>query len=321
MSPEVADKVRRRAAEGREWFRSLVRDIDLPPLPAVSARLVAEISQPEPDMERVTTAIASAPETAAKVLRTVNSSMFALRNPVLSVRHAIALLGMRHIKPIALSFAMMEALPRPDEKIFDHQGFWTDSLVRAMFARHFAQRAQRGDEEDAFTAALMADLAVPVLLVLWPELYGAVIQRWPAGRESLTALEKKALGWDHAQAGAWVTDQWKLPPELVCFVGLHNLGPEQIREFDLADTIALPISVAALAPSVGRAEPERAQRWVRAVLDDLRMPAAELLQRIAGVRESFREIAEFFGLGSGRADGVFDLLLETATAESERRPL
>lgn len=318
MSPELADKVRRRAAEGRQWFASIVRDLEIPPLPAVSARLIAEINRPDPDMDRVATAISSAPETATKVLRTVNSSLFALRNPVLSVRHAIALLGMRHIRPIALSFAMMEALPRPREDVFDHQGFWTDSLVRAMFARQFAKRSQRGDEEDAFTAALMADLAVPVLLVIWPDLYGRVVKLWPQTTVSLTAMEKRAFGWDHGQAGAWVADNWNLPAEMVCFIGLHNLSPEEVRAFDLNDTVALPVSVASLVPSVSRSEPDRARLCVRSAYDDLHMTQTELIQRITEVRTSLQEVAEFFGLGASRANEMFEILLEAAAGEPER---
>jgi HD-like signal output (HDOD) protein len=315
MNAELADKVRRRATEGRQWFASNVRDIELPPLPAVATRLIGEVNRPDPDMERIAIAISAAPETAAKVLRTVNSSMFALRNPVLSVRHAIALLGLRHIRPIALSYTMMESLPRPDPEVFDHRAFWTDSLLRAMFARLFAKRAQRGDEEDAFTAALMADIALPVLLVIWPDLYGPVVKRWATQPESLSALERRAFGWDHAQAGAWVMDNWGLPAEMVSFVGLHNLEPEQVREFDLADTIALPISVASLLPSVMHPYPARAQRFVRAVAGEFAMSASRTVQWIGEVRTSYHEIAEFFGLNGGRATGLFEQLLEAAALE------
>jgi HD-like signal output (HDOD) protein len=312
MAAELADKVRRRAAEGREWFASLVRDVELPPLPAISARVIAEINAPDPDMDRVATAIASAPETAAKVLRTVNSSLFSLRNPVLSVRHAIALLGLRHVRPIAISFAMMEALPRPSAAIFDQRAFWTDSLVRAMFARGFAKRAQRGEEEDAFTATLMADIAVPVLLVVWEDLYGPVVKRWLGSQESLTTLERSTFGWDHAQAGAWVMDNWGLPAEMVCFVGLHNLTPEQIHEFDLADTIALPMSVAAMMPSTRRIEPERARAFVHAARTEFMLGPSDMVKRIAEVRGNFQEIAEFFGLNNGYGNSLFEALLEAA---------
>ena len=168
MSDQISKKALELTAERKQEFAAAVKNVDLPPLPSVAARLIAEINAPDPDMDRVARAIATSPETTAKVIQTVNSSIFSLRNPVLSMRHAIALLGLRHIRPIALSFAMMDALPRPTGGLFDQQGFWTDALIRAMFARGFTARTNHGEEENAFTAALLFDLAIPVLLIVWP---------------------------------------------------------------------------------------------------------------------------------------------------------
>ena len=76
-------------------------------------------------------------------------------------------------------------------------------------------------------------------------------------------MERGDFGWDHAQAGAWILGTWDFPEETVCFAGAHTLPTESLRELDLHDTIALPMTVAALAPSVLKPDRERSVLLVR----------------------------------------------------------
>ena len=157
----ILAKIRRHAAVAGADFASMFKQVEVPPLPAAATRLIAEINQPEPDIGQLVKLISSTAEIAAKVIKTVNSSLFALRKPVTNVKQAVTLLGVRHIRSIALAYATMEALPAPKGDLFDHEAFWTDSLLRAMLARSFSKERFTEQLEDAFTASLLADVALP----------------------------------------------------------------------------------------------------------------------------------------------------------------
>jgi len=297
-------------------FSRLVKDLSLPPLPAAVSKLIAEINRPDPDMEELIEVLSTCPETAAKVLQTINSSVFALRHPVVSVRHAAALLGLRHIRPIALSFAVAGALPHPQEELFDHDGFWSDALIRAMFARAFASRCSPGERDVVFTGALLADLAIPVLLLVWTNAYGAIPARWRTDAPRLSELERQAYGWDHGEAGAHIMEAWGLPRELRQMVAMHTWNVNDIRDRDGAET-GIVVATAALVPSVQRPHAARAEQFVQEAMTQFDMDAAEMVATIAQIRAEFEEICMLFGVKGKRAFSALDELVITASRKGE----
>jgi len=74
-------KLRRHAAVARGDFGMLFKDVKIPPLPAAVNRLIAEINRSEPDIDRLVQLISSDPEITAKVIKTVNSSLYSPRAP------------------------------------------------------------------------------------------------------------------------------------------------------------------------------------------------------------------------------------------------
>ncbi len=313
-------KIRRHAAVAGGDFTTLFKKVDIPPLPQAAARLVAEINRPVPDVDRLVTIISSEPEFSAKVLRSVNSSLFALRNRVTTIQHAVVLLGSREIRALALSYAVVSGIPRPTGPLFDHQAFWTDSVLRAMLARAFAGKVRRGQEDEAFTTALLADVALPVLLKSWRDYYAPVVSQWRTGSARLSAIERDAFGWDHAQAGAWVLGSWEFPEETVCFVGVHNRAPDELQELGLEETIALPLAIASNAPSILKPDGRRCAQLVHTATKALAVTRAELAEIIAGVHEQFDEVQRLFGLQRATATETFEDLLAATTAGVAEEP-
>ncbi|MBD3335827.1 MAG: HDOD domain-containing protein [Candidatus Eisenbacteria bacterium] len=311
MGLGILTKIRRHAAVAGGNFGRLFKDIEIPPLPEAASRLIEEVNKPDPDLQRLVRDISASPETAACVIRTVNSSLFSLRNEARSVQHAVTLLGLKHIRPIVLSYAVMTSVPQPPQSVFRHRAFWSDSVIRAIFARLLASRRHKADQEEAFTAMLLADLALPVLLVAWGEYYHPIVQRWSESKQRLSRIEQENFNWNHAQAAAWILSSWGLPEELVCCVGLHTATPEEIRAGALEGTIALPLAVASMAPSCLKLDRERARAFIRAAVEEMFMDLAGVETMLAVTRRSFSEIQSAFNLSSDDMDPLMDLLTET----------
>ncbi len=311
-------RIRRHAWVATGNFASMFKEVEIPPFPAAAARLIAEINRPEPDMKRLVKVLSSNPELSAKVIQTANCALFSVRNRATTVSHAVNLLGLRHIRTIAFSFTVMQSVPRPESALFEHEAFWADSLFRAFLARAFARSTGTGDAEEAFTAMLLADVALPVLLCAWREYYEPVIEAWRRGGARLSAIERETFKWDHAQAGAWILQSWGFPEEMVCLVGVHNLGREEILGMDLGGTPALPMGVASLAPSILQPGAGRTETLARGAALAFSLSSPDLERILQEVRQETEEALGLFGLDSGAVSTLFDQLLEGVRPEPFR---
>ncbi len=310
-------KIRRHAAVASGDFAVMFKNVEIPPLPSAVTRLIAEINQPEPNIDQMVKLISSTPELAAKTIKTVNSALFSPRMPITNVNHAVTLLGLRHIRTIALAYATMDALPKPKGDLFDHEAFWTDSLFRAIMSRSFSKKMFRSNLEEAFTASLLSDLALPVLLSVWREYYEPVIEEWRQSPRRLSEIEREHFGWDHAQAGAWIAQSWEFPEEMVCYLGAHNLSREKINEHELGDTIVAPMAVAAISSSVLKADPKRSELVFCAAVDLLSMTGSEFVDCLNEIKQSLAEVLELFGLPDRNAGRILDDLFVAADSGNQ----
>jgi HD-like signal output (HDOD) protein len=299
------DKIRRHASIARGDFDSMFKDVEIPPLPAAVNQLLGEINKADPDIERLAKLISASPEIAAKTIKTVNSALFSPRLPVADVKRAVTLLGLKNIRSIALAYATMDALPKPPGKLFDHRAFWSDSLLQAALARAFAKKNFSSQLEEVFTASLLADLAIPVLL-------RPVVDEWNQSASHLSVIERDHFGWDHAQAGAWIIQSWEFPEEMVCYLGLHNIAVDKIKEAGLEDTIVVPMAIAAMVPSVLKPDPAFSKRIFEEAIEWLGIDHHDFVQCIKEVKETLGEIMEMFGLSDRHASRILDDLMAVA---------
>ncbi len=304
----ILDKVRRHAWVASGNFASMFKDVELPALPEATASLIREVNSEDPDIHRVERMISAMPELSAKVIRTINSSFYSLPNRVTSVFHAMNMLGFDRVREISLGFAVASGLPEPRGGLFDHEAFWTDSLTRALLARSFTRRFSPGSEDEAFTTMLLADVAVPVLLSAWDEYYRPLVNQWSESPDRLSRLERQSFQWDHAQAGACILQSWGFPEEMVAFVGTHNLGLKSLEELGLEGTLALPLSLASLTPSILKPDESRAEKLVTGCMQSLKLSLAELEVLLSDTRLDLDEMRDLFDLPSDRSFRSLDVL-------------
>ncbi len=190
--------------------------------------------------------------------------------------------------------------------------FWTDSLLQAALARSFSQKRFSGQREEAFTATLLADLAIPILLCVWKDYYKPVIEEWNQSARRLSEIEREHFGWDHAQAGAWIIQSWEFPEEMVCYLGLHNISMEKIKESGLEDTIVVPMAVAAMTPSILKPDAKLSTVTFQSAVEWLAIDSREFAECITEVKESMGEMLKLFGLSDLFATRILDDLLAAA---------
>lgn len=311
----IFSKIRRHAAVAQGNFAAMFRDVTIAPLPEAVSAILTEIHKSEPDIQVLERLISAEPELSVRLLFSVNSSIHSLRSQVTSIRHAITMLGIDRVRSLVMASAMVEAVPEPRDPIFDHKSYWSDTLIRSLLARELACRQNPGLEETAFTAMLLADIAVPVLLESWSEYYRPVLEDWGARSTRLALLEHKEFGWDHGQAGSWILKYWDFPEELVCLVAAHNLPHGKLEELGLAGTAAPTLAVAGLLPSCMNPDPQRCLDMIELAHETLGIPCDDWPTVMESVQQQFDAIHDQFGLPQGKADELFRSLHQVLQAE------
>ena len=242
----LLEKIRRNAALATGDFERIFGDFTLPPCPEVVLKLTEAVNDPDVFIDHVVQILETDPALTSLILKTVNSALYGLPGNVSSVSKAASILGLKEIENIALGYAMRKAVKDPGLHDFNFSTFWTDSLYRALFAKH-AALALNVEAEEAFAAGLLQDMAIPLLLTQWFDVYQPVYDEWIASGRPIHEVEKDLLSWNHCQAAAWIAGNWGLPDLMVCCVGLHSALPGEIRDLELENTAVTAVALSSLA--------------------------------------------------------------------------
>jgi HD-like signal output (HDOD) protein len=187
-------------------------------LPAVAVEVLRLTESPRVDVHALKECIERDPALTVKILRVVNSSLFGLPREVSDLNQALALLGIKPLKLLALGFSLPESLflSAAREQL---DWYWKTSLVRAVAAREISEQLFQKPGDDAFLAGLLQDIGVLVLLGELRQPYAAVLSEAIASQADLAEVERNALGFDHRQLTAGLLQHWNLPPLLTAAIG------------------------------------------------------------------------------------------------------
>lgn len=230
-------------------LEKLLANANLPALPQSAIHLLQVSQDPEAGPAEYAVPIEADPGLTSQVLRFVNSSYFGFSREISSIKLAITLVGVKTVKNFVLWSAVFSLMPSPKCGPFDLKTLWQDSLRRAVFAREMGKLCQLKDAEELFAAALLQDMAVPLLAKEVPDLYTQLLTARKEGQRRLSTVEMAYCGWNHAQAAAWVGRRWNLPERFVELIESHladvlTLRPGQV---DLGSAI---VALSASLPPV-----------------------------------------------------------------------
>ena len=218
---KLLGKARGEAREG-EAIRELLKNADLPSLPSVVATAIGQLGQTDVNIGDVADTVAQDAGLSLQLLKTVNSLTFAPRTPIDTVRHAVIMLGRNALESLLFSFGVVRALPNDPTPGFDSTDFWTTAAFRAGVAAGITELLDPSATSRNFTAALLQDMALPLL--------ASKVERYPAivaakrGSERLHEIETATFGWDHSQVGAWMAEEWGFPESLTSGIAFHHGG-------------------------------------------------------------------------------------------------
>lgn len=216
---------RRRSDDAMAGVERLLDGYELPSFPHVVTDALARLGDPDVAMSDVADGLETDPGLSVKLLGLANSASIGLRKPVDSLRQAVAMLGRNQVESILISTAARASIPAPVSPVFDSGRFWRAAASRAVVAAAISAEVEPGRRSETFTAALLQDMALPVLID-HVDGYAALLARHYDGEVlDLTAAETDAFGWDHAMVATRMGTMWGLPDSLLeAIAGHHDVG-------------------------------------------------------------------------------------------------
>lgn len=222
-------------------FQALA-EADIPSLPVVAFRVLEKLRDPEEGMQSIAQLIELDVGISTRLLRTANSAAFALRRPARNPLEAVSMLGRRRVEQLVLALAVGDALPARRTRGFESTRFWTAAARRGAIAQSLAGLLCPADAPSTFTAALLQDMAVPLLAHAGPAEYDELLSDWQhGGNYGLVEMERAEFGWDHADVGAFIGEKWRFPDVLVGSISDHHA--EASRPPDAASMARLVASI------------------------------------------------------------------------------
>ncbi len=155
---------------------------------------------------------------ATDLLRIANAPTSALAQKCTSIRHAASLLGLRRVCQLVESAA---ALAFIEKTATDFPELAERVLAVAGVARMLAH-ITGVPPDDVFTAALLHDVGVLLLVQSEDPFYEGLMDHDVIGEEPSIEDEVRLMGFDHASLGAAVVRNWNLPAPLPQVVALHH---------------------------------------------------------------------------------------------------
>jgi HD-like signal output (HDOD) protein len=209
---DIADRVElRRAANGAG---------DLPAAPRVYAELTRLLADPDAGIAEAAAIVEQDVGMSAKLLQLANSAFVGRRSATVGVRDAVAVLGLKAVRALALSTALFGELQVAGGGRFSVDELQRRSVIVARVARIIHGPGPGAD--DAFSAGLLLDIGLLVLARLEPRRLDDLITEAVATGRTLAEVEDAAGVVGHAEIGAHLLAVWGLPHSIVEIVAHHT---------------------------------------------------------------------------------------------------
>lgn len=210
----------------------------VPTLPAAAIRLLKLCRSANTNAADLGEVIRVDPALTARLLEVVNSARYGLRQQVTSVDHAVAMLGIKAVRSLALGFSLLPMLRESADTMPALECVWRRSVIAAVAALEFAKATEDQQAvDDIFVPSLLQDLGVLAILAELRDPYNDLL-RSTKSHVDLATAECKLYGADHARVGAALARSWGFPPEIVDAIRWHA-EPEKRHASHLAKLSAL----------------------------------------------------------------------------------
>lgn len=163
-----------------------------------------------------------------RLLAGANSSAYGAGTGARNIPEAVKRLGMTSIRNLAIAILTIDHFDGVLPGGLVPQHFWEHSLATAFVAEDLASAIHRPDADQLFLAGLLHDIGRMVIDDLYPDVYRPLLDRCGVESADLSAIERHALGFTHADVTRAVLEEWRLPRTTIeAAAGHDSIAPDR----------------------------------------------------------------------------------------------
>jgi putative nucleotidyltransferase with HDIG domain len=258
-------------------FDTIVRRIDeISTLPQIALQVMEVADNENSGAADLKLVMECDPALSARVLRCVNSSAYALRSRITNLQQAIAFLGTKQIRNLAMVAIVSDMFKTGGEiGSYRRANLWRHLVAVGVCARLIAMRLGYQNFEEMFLGGLLHDVGIILEDQHLHAPFCAMIEGLDAGK-TLMENEHKHLGFDHTRLGAKVAENWGFPEATLAAIRYHHAAVayrgasvEVVRCVEVANVLCTLKEIT----SVG----EKLLRWSKNTFADLGLTKEDIV--------------------------------------------
>jgi putative nucleotidyltransferase with HDIG domain len=241
IEPLGRDKVSNEAGSYVPSVHEIEQVIEgIQPIPQVVLKILRLINEEEHDIKELTEEIRQDQVICAKTLKFCNSAIFAGKNKIDSLDHALAFLGFKNIVKLIISTSM--------GNFYGHSGtgyslckggLYHHAVGTAIISETLANLTAKVKPGLAYTAGLLHDIGKVVLDQYVASSYPLFYRQLFEEETNFSEAEKTILGVDHAEVGGDLALRWALPDSLIDTIRHHHKPENAVRNLELTHIVYL----------------------------------------------------------------------------------
>lgn len=194
----------------------------LPSIPGVAMKVLDLSKDPQVCPEDVSSVVTLDPALSSKMLRIANSPIYSRISKIGTVQQALTLLGVDASLNLALSFSLVNGLQQQSQESgLNYDLVWRRAFLSAVACRLLGETLKLNSLEELFLAGLLQDIGVLALDRVLPDRYANIFN----DTEDMFTLpidEHAQISATHAEAGAWLLNEWNFPEKLAASIRVSH---------------------------------------------------------------------------------------------------
>lgn len=210
------------------------------PIPQVALKVMRLVDHPDEGISAITDEIRKDQVLTARTLRLANSALFAAKQTIASLDHAIVFLGRDHLIKLVISAAIQGYFDQSSQGYaLCKGGIYHHALGCAHVAEIIAKRTSLTEGTIAYTAGLVHDIGKVVLDQYVSKAYPLFYRRVMERTEDVIHIEKRLFNTDHTEVGFLLANRWSFPDLLADAIRHHHHPGNADKHPELAKIVYL----------------------------------------------------------------------------------
>jgi len=210
------------------------------------------------------------PSLSARLLRMVNSVYFGLGARVNNIEEAVFFLGLRQIRELSVATPVIEELERLQGAVsapLPWKDLWAHSIGSAILTREILRATPLSIDDDTdYLVGLLHNIGKVVMAYSFPDELVQVMSAPHSTPNDVCQHERRLIGWDHAQIGAYYLQKHQVSEEITTAVRYHCEPSRAPRHRLFAAAVQLAdhlVRHAGVSGGFEKVDPVQRDSWLR----------------------------------------------------------